>query len=187
MEFIVEADLDEAFEIMKATNNETPKDEDKRALQRLFDEFPELWQVVTDLTKTVENNILKSEVFKSFLTQEAYRRKLSAMRDNLGWQNSSELEKILIEQICLNWLRLNLMENLHHTKTTESHTVETGIYWDKRLIAAQKRYLRACESLAKVRKLLAEAALKGQEAENKRIKGAAIVRNVIKEADKAEK
>jgi hypothetical protein len=33
---------------------------------------------------------------------------------------------------------------------------ETGVYWDKRLINAQKRHLRAIESLAKVIKMTAQ-------------------------------
>ncbi len=32
------------------------------------------------------------------------------MRDNLGWSEASEIERILIEQVCLNWLRLNLLQ-----------------------------------------------------------------------------
>lgn len=83
--------------------------------------------------------------------QESYRQKLKAMRDGLGWQTASEVEKILIEQICLNWLRLNFVEIVHRVKTAAGVTIDWGIYWDKVLDSAQKRYLRACESLAKVR------------------------------------
>jgi hypothetical protein len=32
-------------------------------------------------------------------------------------------------------------------------TCERGAYWERRLTAAQGRYLRACESLARVRRL----------------------------------
>lgn len=115
----------------------------------------------------------------SYLTKEIYREKLAALRDNLGWANSSEMEKILIEQVCLNWLRLNLLESVHSTKTTESHSFETGVYWDKRLSSAQRRYLRAVESLAKVRKLLTEAELKEEQARDKRQKSAAVANKFL--------
>jgi hypothetical protein len=43
----------------------------------------------------------------------------------------------------------------HHglTLAANSGTLEQGEYWEKRLSAAQRRYLRACETLARVRKL----------------------------------
>ncbi len=103
------------------------------------------------------------------------------MRDNLGWSAASEIERILIEQICLNWLRLNLLESIHFIKTTGSHSSEHGIYWEKRLSGAQRRYLRACESLAKVRKLLAEAELKEQQARNKRSKSTVMATKLLKD------
>ena len=34
-----------------------------------------------------------------------------------------------------------------------SITLTLGMYWDRRLSAAQKRFTRACETLARVRKL----------------------------------
>jgi hypothetical protein len=38
----------------------------------------------------------------------------------------------------------------HHCQPTVS---ELGMYWEKRLTAAQRRFTRACETLARVRKL----------------------------------
>jgi hypothetical protein len=35
----------------------------------------------------------------------------------------------------------------------QSITLTVGAYWDKRLSMAQKRFMRACESLARVRRL----------------------------------
>ncbi|HEV8136372.1 MAG TPA: hypothetical protein VGP85_16955 [Pyrinomonadaceae bacterium] len=35
----------------------------------------------------------------------------------------------------------------------QSITLTLGMYWEKRLSAAQRRFTRACETLARVRKL----------------------------------
>ena len=35
----------------------------------------------------------------------------------------------------------------------KSITLDQGMYWDRKLAASQRRYLRACETLARVRKL----------------------------------
>ncbi|MGI8470064.1 MAG: hypothetical protein ACR2N3_16615 [Pyrinomonadaceae bacterium] len=45
----------------------------------------------------------------------------------------------------------------------ESHALAIGIYYDKRLHLAQKRYLRAIETLAKVRWMIANTQAKGAE------------------------
>jgi hypothetical protein len=181
MEITAKADSKKELEILKANNTEKPSDEGIKALRKLFNEKPEIWKELTDLAKSVQNNILNLNFSGSFLSKESYTRKLAFMRDNLGWQNSSELEKILIEQVCLNWLRLNLMESVHNERTYEKHSTETGLYWDKRLNSAQRRYLKACETLAKVRKLLADAELKEAQAQNKRSKGAVLANKLLKD------
>jgi len=169
------------YDLFTATNKPNPKDEDKEALRKYFAESPEICLEIADLSNRVQNQLLET-LADSFLVRESYKVKLAAMRDNLGWNGSSEIEKILIKQVCLNWLRLNYIESVHLSKKTESHSHDSGIYWEKRLSSAQKRYLRACESLAKVRKLLAKAELREQQAQNKRSKSTMIAQQILKNA-----
>ncbi len=63
------------------------------------------------------------------------------------------LEKLLIQDAALSWLKLSLVE-LHYAHVMkQSITLTLGIFWEKRLSAAQRRFTRACETLARVRKL----------------------------------
>lgn len=151
------------YEFLLRVNQKNPSNEDKKQLQKHLDENPELWEGAANLSNRLGESIVKNFSDSHFM-RESYKRKLAAMRDNLGWNDSSEIEKILIEQVCLNWLRHSFIETAHYEKTRASHTTEAGLYWDKILTGAQKRYLRACESLAKVRKLLAEANLRNAQA-----------------------
>jgi hypothetical protein len=167
-------------ELFKAINKPEPSEADKKLLQEHFTENPHLWRQIADLSGRVEDSVIE-KFSDSHLVRESYRLKLTAMRDSLGWNDSTEIEKILIEQVCLNWLRHNFLESVHFEKTHVSHSIETGLYWDKILTGAQKRYLRACESLAKVRKLLAEAELKEQQARNKRSKSTVIASKLLKD------
>lgn len=171
----------ENFNLLKATNKANPSDADKKLLKTHLAENPHVWQGIADLSGRLEQSIVK-KFSESHLVQESYKHKLAAMRDNLGWAEANELERILIEQICLNWLRHHYMEICHFEKTRESHTPEAGIYWERILSGAQKRYLNACESLAKVRKLLAEANYRDSQAQVKRNQSAAIVKGVLKES-----
>lgn len=182
MKMNVLSDDRDKMTIFQAANKEKPKPEDVKALKQLFDESPYIWQQVGNLAARVEESIIETQSGKSHLVIEATKRKIAEMRDQLGWANSSELEKIIIEQVCMNWLRLNHLESVHEQKMRESHTLPVGEHWDKLLTQAQKRYLRACESLAKVRKLLAEAALREQQARNKRSKSAAIAGKILSDS-----
>lgn len=169
-------------ELFEAINKPNPSEADQKTFRDMLKEQPEIWRQTTDLAAKLEEKIFGEMCSTSYGAKEAFRKRLAAMRDNLNWKDSSEIEKILIEQVCLNWLRLNILEELHHTKTTGNHSSEHGMYWDKRLNSAQRRYLRACESLAKVRKLLAEAELKQAQARNKRSQSTLITQQVLKNA-----
>ena len=168
-------------DLFDAINTANPSEADKKTFREMLKEQPEIWRQTTDLAAKLEEKIFGEMCSTSYGAKESFRQRLTAMRDNLNWKNSGEMEKILIEQVCLNWLRLNILEELHYTKTTGSHSSEHGIYWDKRLNSAQRRYLRACESLAKVRKLLAEAELKEQQARNERSKSTSMASKLLKE------
>ena len=68
-------------------------------------------------------------------------------------QDSGNAEQLLIQQAALCWLKLNLVELSYSGTMKQSITLTLGIYWEKRLSAAQRRFTRACETLARVRKL----------------------------------
>jgi hypothetical protein len=56
-------------------------------------------------------------------------------------------------QAALCWLKLNLVELSYSNTMKQSITLTLAIYWEKKLSAAQRRFTRACETLARVRKL----------------------------------
>ena len=85
--------------------------------------------------------------------RECWRQRLQAMRGDLGYAEASALERLLIQQVTLCWLNLNLAEYRFTNVTKQSISLAVGIYWEKRLTAAQRRFTRACETLARVRKL----------------------------------
>ena len=78
---------------------------------------------------------------------------LGNLKQQLGYDDAPIMEKMLIEHILVCWLRLSVVEWRHHQHTKGEHRMSDGAYWDKALTAAQKRYLRVTETLAKVRRL----------------------------------
>ncbi|REJ76262.1 MAG: hypothetical protein DWQ47_11655 [Acidobacteria bacterium] len=113
-------------------------------------ERPEVCGQVSDLMKRVENKLLEDNP----LVSEFIGLRILEMRDELGWEESSMLERLHIEQVCLCWLRLYLVESGHAYLLDGSHSLSAGRYWEQRLDGAQKRFVRATNGLARVKKLL---------------------------------
>lgn len=141
--------------IIEKTNKENPKAEDIAQLKKMLAESPKLWRVAGDFSEYALHQITEDIEATPFVI-ESVRAGVDKLKEDLGYPDAPPLEKMLINQVALCWLRLNLLERMHWIKTLASHTTEAGLYWDRRLSTAQRRFTRACESLAKVRKLASE-------------------------------
>jgi len=142
--------------LLTNANKERPKPSDLQALTNLLNENKEmeLWKAVVGMGELAESQVLDTIVNGSGQgTRECWRQRLRAMRADLGFAESSSLERLLIQQVTLCWLNLNLTEYRHTNIMKQSITLTLGVYWEKRLTAAQRRFTRACETLTRVRKL----------------------------------
>ncbi len=77
----------------------------------------------------VFNEILRDCVSSIFL-KECAERQIEEMKTELGYQNSTFAEKMLIDEIIMRWLRLQNMEIYHKNATSQSHSLEQGMYVD---------------------------------------------------------
>jgi hypothetical protein len=87
------------------------------------------------------------------LVQESIRTGIAEMSRALGRDEAPMLEKLLIDQVVICWLNIYDVQYRYANVHSESNTLTFGEYYEKRLTAAQKRYLRACETLARVRRI----------------------------------
>ncbi len=145
--------------LIKRTNIERPAQADRDELRRLLQENPRMWKWAGDVSRRATDHVIKTYSGKSVLSEESQQRAVELMREEYGHKDAPPLERMLIEQIIISWLCLNSLTVAHTSKTYESHNTETGLYWDRRLTNAQRRFTRAVESLAKVRTLSAAARL----------------------------
>jgi hypothetical protein len=95
---------------------------------------------------------------------------LRSMGDDLAGENPSEVETLLAQHAALCWLRLAEVELLYSAKVSGQITLTLGMYFEKRLSMAQRRFTRACETLERVRMMRRRAGLTGasEEAERRR-------------------
>ena len=142
----------EFFQLVKKTNKKNPAKEDVVALRECLENHPELWREVGDLASLAALRLIE-EVCSTPAMKESMLAGRKALKEVLGYRFSNSLVQLLIEHVVLCWLRLNWIEYQYTNVTSHSITLTMAQHWEKRLSAAQHRYLRACESLARVRKL----------------------------------
>jgi len=83
--------------------------------------------------------------------RESTARKFAEMRAELLGPTPTVLECLLVERIIATWYHLHQLEYMHASQ--ESMSLAVGLYYQKCISAAQKRYLAAVKGLSEVRKL----------------------------------
>jgi hypothetical protein len=160
-EVTVTADNEQTHALLTRVNTDKPKAADVAALKQLFDEDSRLWRLVGDEAVTAIDSTIKAYHPSSELQRESTRRKIEELKAELGANDATPLERMLIDHAALCWLRLYGTELTYTNRllAADSHSQDSGIYWEKRLAGAQRRFTRALEALAKVRALTAATRL----------------------------
>ena len=144
---------EQLFDILTKTNKTRPKQSDVDALRTFLHDNPQLWQLTGNLGQRVAKRLVESMNGAPALLTESLKAGYEQLQKDLSVEGASALEQLLIQQIALSWLRLLIVEHRHATATQGSYSIREGEHWEKRLDAAQRRFLRACETLARTRKL----------------------------------
>jgi hypothetical protein len=86
--------------------------------------------------------------------QVAAEEHAAQLREGLGYAVSSTLEQLLIEEIVLCYFDYYRVQRTYAAATGDTFTLDVMEQWDAMLDSKQRRYLRAVEALARVRRLL---------------------------------
>ena len=121
-------------------------------LERVRRGQTEGWKTEINTLIIVKENNEFELIFNTVLTKKATYMHMADMRVDMGYDQSSAIEKGLIDNIVLCWLRLHICE-FHYEKYTVNASIARALFWEKVLSATQKRYLRSVEALARIRKL----------------------------------
>ena len=112
-----------------------------------------LCKQVLDLTELTETQLIESLAGDSVLVQEVIREDLAHRRRALGYDEARDLERLLIEQVILTWLHYYRVQHGYRQTVGKQFLIVQEDRWERKLNAAQRRHLRAVETLARVRKL----------------------------------
>jgi hypothetical protein len=124
----------------------------RQAMQAVIDAYPEIWASLYHFVSSAEKRII-DQVTDDANAALILQTTLRGIRRDLGYLDAPMLERLVIEQIALAWLDLDLVQQHYARSTLGNHGLHEGAYWNKRLSGAQARYLRATETLARVRRL----------------------------------
>ena len=76
------------------------------------------------------------------------------LRKEFGFDDSSPFERMLIEHVVLCWLQMQITSILYSSSINGDSSLKVKDYFCRRLSAAQRRFLRACETLTRIRRMV---------------------------------
>jgi hypothetical protein len=125
-----------------------------KELRKFLDEHPDLATRHHVVAYTVLHAV-RLKVIKEPGNLELFEREYEKRRDDLGWKDASAIERLMIERIMLSWVRLLWCEHYNGSFMQPSVSMRESEYADKQYTRAHARYVKAIESLAKLRQVQA--------------------------------
>lgn len=144
------------WEVMARVDSENPTRADLDELEGIYRDVPALYREVLGLVARTREKMLVSFIPQAS-GRAAIRHEIEDMRSGMNFDDANGLERLIIDTVILSWLRMQQAEY----SLSSVDTADAMSYWDARVSAAQRRFLRASETLARVRKLTTAAKGKG--------------------------
>jgi len=139
-------------ELLDAAQRPGADAKDVAALEQLLKESSILWKAVS-LAHNAALVAIETESGGRDGSRVAMEANYRGIQRELGHEDAIPMKRLLIEHVALCWLRLQTLEQRYSRVMSGSITLTLGQYWEKRLSAAQRRYLRACTMLPRIRKM----------------------------------
>jgi len=120
-------------------------------LRGLFAKDPALWRNV-DMAWAAAVAVGVGES-RSPAVQAVSEANYQGKERELTRPQDGPLERTLVKHVALCWLRLQCVEQRYSLTLGGSLGIPQADYWERRLSATQRRFLRAVETLARIRKM----------------------------------
>lgn len=148
----LEARVQRLDDLITRTDKEDPDPEDLALIRKILRKS-DLWQRRGDLAK-VARKIVIEELPQSAFGKESVRVAIDHIQNGMGYESAPMLERLLIDQVVISWLRHYQVElDYSGMRLSGPVTLHVATYYERRLSAAQGRFLRACATLARIRKM----------------------------------
>src|SRR5262249_30006581 len=123
--------------------------------RKLLSENGDIWRASYEIADAALITFIEA-MRSTGLTKELYKLECKRLKQELATEKDSPLEKLLVGQVVLAWVRLSVVEQEYTCILygTELHSIERGLYWERRLSMSRKLLDQASTSPARVRRLL---------------------------------
>lgn len=148
------ARLREAELFAEACAKDNPSAEARAYMDGLLEREPDEWRKGGDLQAEAFDRAFQG-FWLGYYTKASVRKGAELLKREMGYEEASPTERVLIEHAVLCHVRLGMMEHLYSRHV--SGRMDVTEHYEKRLTLAQRRFMRAVETLARVRALLARA------------------------------
>ena len=139
--------------LVATVNAKKPNKAQLAELRKALADAPALVGVLGDMSTQLKYKIIEGMAAQPGL-HIVLEEEAEQLARELGAEQASPLERLLIDQVVIARLRWQSVEFTYQQNFAQSITLTKALYLEKRLTAAHRRYLQAIESLAKVRRLL---------------------------------
>jgi hypothetical protein len=141
------------MEVIRKTDKERPTADDRAELDRILRDVPAVWTVAGDVMNHTALGMI-NQMKGTYALTASLRTGWEQLQRDLARPSDGPLEALLIQQIALAWLKLAYTEHHHrHFLMAGNVPITQCDFWERRLTAAQRRFLRATETLMRVRRL----------------------------------
>lgn len=145
--------VDDVVAVVRAADQEKPSAETRRMLDEFLNSDPTLWHAAGDMVEQAARQLI-SKTAGTYAVKASMTKGWDQLQRDLVRPSDGALERLLVQQVVVAWLYLGYVEYQYSAMTTQDNlSIKRAEYWERRLSAAQRRYLRATETLARVRRL----------------------------------
>jgi len=145
--------IHEFLDVVGRAYKKKPAKKDLDELREWINKHPELWRVVFDTAWLLEDNFINNMV-EGKASIIAIKKNMEEIRKGFDYCGSTILEQMLIDNIIISWLGVQYANTQLITRMGRDERIVILEFWERRVSAAQRRYLRACESLTRIRRLM---------------------------------
>lgn len=129
-----------------------PAKEDLQSIRKYLKEYPALCKAVFAIVDNIQSLFIKGMLGME-AAEIATEEYIVHIRDEMGYYDAPIMEQLIIENIVTCWLHVQYCQSQLAFSVGRDRSITILEFWERRLSMAQRRYLAACESLAKIRKM----------------------------------
>jgi hypothetical protein len=126
------------------------------AVRKLLEKAENIDLMGGNLARCAETSFVKALSGEDLSVREAIHAKLAALRKDLLGEHPTPVEVLLVERVAACWLQVQDAD-IRYAQGQKDMTFRQGDVNQRRMDAANKRYLAALKALALVRKLAVPA------------------------------